>query len=61
MMMNNDKTLFIVETIVSIAKKFDIKTVAEFVSSEEIYYKVKELGIDYSQGYFISEPRPINW
>lgn len=60
-MMNNDKTLFIVETLVSIAKKFDIKTVAEFVSSEEIYYKVKELGIDYSQGYFISEPRPINW
>jgi EAL domain-containing protein (putative c-di-GMP-specific phosphodiesterase class I) len=26
------------------------------VSSEEIYEKIKELGIDYSQGYLFSVP-----
>ena len=33
-----------------------MKTVAEFVSSEAIYQKVKELGVDYSQGYYFAEP-----
>ena len=34
----------------------NIKTIAEFVHSKEIFEKVKELGIDYSQGFYISEP-----
>lgn len=46
----------IVKTISNIAKEFNIKTVAEFVASEEIYNKVKELNIDYSQGYFFDKP-----
>lgn len=60
-MMINDKTLFLVQSIVGIAKKFGIKTVAEFVSDEKIFKKVKSLDIDYSQGYYIAEPRPIKW
>ena len=32
------------------------KTVAEFVANEHIYNKVKELNIDYSQGYFFDKP-----
>ena len=39
-----------------LAKEFDIKTVAEFVANEHIYNKVKELNIDYSQGYFFDKP-----
>ncbi|MCT7541204.1 EAL domain-containing response regulator [Aliarcobacter cryaerophilus] len=46
----------IVKTISNIAKEFDIKTVAEFVANEHIYNKVKELNIDYSQGYFFDKP-----
>lgn len=46
----------IVRAIVEFAKALDIKTIAEFVSSEEIYKKVKDLGVDYVQGYFIGEP-----
>ena len=60
-MMERENTLFLVKAIVSIAKKFGFKTVAEFVSSAEIQAKVEELGIDYSQGYFIGKPRPIDW
>lgn len=46
----------IVRAVVEFAKALDIKTIAEFVSSEEIYAKVKDLGVDYVQGYFIGEP-----
>jgi diguanylate cyclase (GGDEF)-like protein len=48
--------LLVVETIVSFAKKLGIKTVAEFVHSSVVMNKVKELGIDYSQGFYIDEP-----
>ncbi|MGB5919468.1 EAL domain-containing response regulator [Arcobacter sp.] len=46
----------IVETIADFSKKFGFKTVAEFVSSEEIYEKIKELNIDYCQGYYFGKP-----
>ncbi|WP_375722977.1 EAL domain-containing protein [Arcobacter sp. KX21116] len=46
----------IVETIADFSKKFGFKTVAEFVSSEEIYEKIKELNIDYCQGYHFGKP-----
>ena len=48
----------VVETIVGFAKKLGIKTIAEFVHSKEVFDKVVEMGIDYSQGYYISEPKP---
>ena len=48
----------IAETIVEFAKKLGIKTIAEFVHSKEVFEKVVELGIDYSQGYYIDEPKP---
>ena len=52
-----DKTaLVVVETIVQFAKKLNIKTIAEYVHSSIIMDKVKELGIDYSQGFYIDEP-----
>ena len=47
----------VVETIVSFAKKLGMKTVAEYVHSSVVMNKVKELGIDYSQGFYIDEPK----
>lgn len=35
------------------------KTVAEYVCSEDVYNTVKKLGIDYAQGYYLSEPLPL--
>lgn len=46
----------IVETIANFSKRFGFKTVAEFVSSQEIYEKIKELDIDYCQGYHFGKP-----
>lgn len=56
---NIDKDInseIIVETIVNFTKKLNIETVAEYVDSFEVYRKIKELGVDYSQGYFIGKP-----
>ena len=49
----------VVEAIVFFAKKIGIKTVAEFVSSKEIYETCKELEIDYFQGYWFDEPKNV--
>ena len=57
---NIDKNQFsrdIVETMQDFATKIGVKTVAEFVSSEAIFNIVNEIGIDYTQGYFIDEPK----
>ena len=47
----------IVETIKTFTDKQNIKTVAEFVSSKEVYDVVMNLGIDYLQGYYLGEPQ----
>jgi diguanylate cyclase (GGDEF)-like protein/PAS domain S-box-containing protein len=39
------------------AKNSNIKTIAEFVSSKELADSVRELGIDYLQGYYYGEPK----
>jgi diguanylate cyclase (GGDEF)-like protein len=46
----------ITKSIVSFAKNMNIKTVAEFVHSKNVFEKVKELDVDYSQGYYFGEP-----
>jgi PAS domain S-box-containing protein/diguanylate cyclase (GGDEF)-like protein len=55
----------IVKSIINFTKELGIKTVAEFVCSKEIYDLLKEMDIDYFQGYYISKPLSIeqlkNW
>ena len=46
-----------VKTIVNMAKTLNIKTVAEYVYNKSVYDKVKELDIDYAQGYHIGKAR----
>ncbi|WP_324172890.1 GGDEF domain-containing phosphodiesterase [Sulfurimonas sp.] len=52
----NKNSLLVVETIVDFANKLGIKTIAEYVHSSTILDRVKEMKIDYSQGYYIDEP-----
>lgn len=49
----------IVDAVTVFSKRLGLKTIAEFVHSEAIYHKCRELGIDYIQGYYISEPKPL--
>ena len=53
----NENSLLVVESIVDFARKLGISVIAEFVYSSTIYSKVKELGIEYSQGFYIDKPR----
>ena len=55
----DDKISFLlVKNIVSFAKEAHIKVIAEYVSDEMIYEKIKSLGIEYSQGAFFALPEP---
>ena len=47
----------VVENIVAFAKRIGAQTVAEFVDTKSVHDKVRELGVDYSQGYYIGEPQ----
>ncbi len=53
---SSENQKIIVKTITEFAKRFGFATVAEFVSSEEIYKQIKELGVDYCQGYYFDAP-----
>jgi diguanylate cyclase (GGDEF)-like protein len=48
----------IVENVVSVCRKMGIPTVAEFVHSEQVFQAVRDLGVDYSQGYYFGRPEP---
>lgn len=54
--LEDEKSQIIVEAIVLICKKSNIKIIAEYVHSKEVQEKIVELGIDYSQGYYFGEP-----
>lgn len=48
----------LVKSVVSAAQEIGIKTIAEYVSDQKIFQAVIDLGVDYSQGYFIGKPEP---
>ena len=48
--------LSVVESMIVFAKKLNMKVIAEFVCSQVVYEHVKNEGIDYSQGFYLSEP-----
>jgi len=49
----------IVKNIVNMAKELDSKTIAEYIHSKKVYKIVKELGVDYLQGYYLAKPEPL--
>lgn len=53
----NAQTILI--AITEFSKHLGLHTVAEFVHSEAVYNKCRELGIDYLQGYYLGEPKPL--
>lgn len=55
--LTNQNSLYIVKSILAYTKSINIKTIAEFVHSQEVYDKVKELGVDYVQGYHLGMPK----
>ncbi len=59
---NIDESLIsftMVESINEISHVMGLKTIAEFVKNEAIRNKLDLLDVDYGQGYFFAEPKPL--
>jgi PAS domain S-box-containing protein len=52
-------SLSAVKSIVTFAKEQKLQTIAEFIENETIYNIVKEIGVDFSQGYHFGKPAPF--
>jgi EAL domain-containing protein (putative c-di-GMP-specific phosphodiesterase class I) len=48
-----------VTAINRVAKAIGMKTVAELVENEETISRLREIGVDYAQGFGISRPQPL--
>jgi len=48
-----------VEAINNIGHVMGLKTIAEFVEDDAILAKLREMGIDYAQGFGVGRPEPI--
>lgn len=46
----------VAETIVDFARKLGVRTIGEFVHSQQILDIITDLGIDYAQGFFTGKP-----
>ena len=50
----------IVQTMVSLARLMRMTTIAEFVENDAIIATLRELGVDYLQGYAVHKPQPLS-
>ncbi len=55
-MLSDKHSRYIVETIIYLSKKLNMKSIAEGVETEEQFKLLKELGCDYIQGFLLSKP-----
>jgi diguanylate cyclase (GGDEF)-like protein/PAS domain S-box-containing protein len=49
-----------VESVHYIGHIMGLKTIAEWVESQAILHKVRQIGVDYAQGYALGYPRPLD-
>jgi diguanylate cyclase (GGDEF)-like protein/PAS domain S-box-containing protein len=50
----------IVKALVEVCEGLEIKTVAEFVADQETLDIVRDLGVDFAQGYLFGKPEPVS-
>ena len=58
-MMENPVDQAMVSAINTLGKLMNVETIAEFVTSGDVISKLKEIGVDYAQGYEIARPTPF--
>ena len=56
---HDEKDLAKVAAINRIAHTIKIQTVAELVETEDIIVKLREVGVDFAQGFGVARPRPL--
>ena len=58
-MLNDEIDCSIVESVNNIGHVAGLKTIAEFVESEDVMEKLRSIGVDFAQGFSIEKPQPI--
>jgi EAL domain-containing protein (putative c-di-GMP-specific phosphodiesterase class I) len=56
---NNRANRHVVEAIVSLARAFNVRTVAEGIEDEATLQCVRAAGVDFAQGFYLGRPAPI--
>ena len=51
----------IVKSIIAVAQNFGVETIAEGVEHQTTLDLLRELGVDYAQGFLIGEPMPVEY
>jgi EAL domain-containing protein (putative c-di-GMP-specific phosphodiesterase class I) len=51
--------LSMTQAIINLARALNLKTVAEGVETQEAAVLLKQLGVDYFQGYYFAKPMPL--
>ncbi|PLY16338.1 EAL domain-containing protein [Sulfurimonas sp. CVO] len=59
-MIKDKNDLNITKSIINTAKLFNLKVQAEGIETKEQYLKLRDIGCDYSQGFYHSNPLPID-
>lgn len=52
------ETRLLVGNIIKMARDLGASIVAEYVSSKEVYETIREMGVDYLQGFYLAKPFP---
>lgn len=50
----------IVDAVQRLAHAMDLRTIAEYAQSEAIIDKLREIGVDFAQGYHVHKPEPFD-
>ncbi len=48
-----------VEAVQRVGKVVGVRTIAEFVESDAILDRLRQLGVDFAQGYAVARPSPF--
>ncbi|GMQ83523.1 MAG: hypothetical protein BMS9Abin06_0258 [Gammaproteobacteria bacterium] len=54
---NSSADQLFVKALVDVARGMGMRTVAEFVENEQVFERVRNLGVDYVQGYYLGKPQ----
>jgi EAL domain-containing protein (putative c-di-GMP-specific phosphodiesterase class I) len=55
---NNNADQLFVKALVDVARGMGMRTIAEFVENEQVFDRVRSLGVDYVQGFYLGKPQP---
>jgi EAL domain-containing protein (putative c-di-GMP-specific phosphodiesterase class I) len=58
---SNTASRHVVQAVVALARAFSLQTVGEGVEDAETLTLLRELGVDYAQGYHIARPAPLDF